>query len=238
MAINCDNIIVQADCIYDQLICSPKDQSAAIVIGLLACLISAVEAGGGGSSTASEYIWEECFQYLNGEDELVSFTRRFTENLSTHVVTEYDYDKLTGDPVVVPPDTSISVCPSCCDETNVLLQSLVDPHADIPWLSYSSGEEDVTSAISILGPAGVGNRYEIRYLQVGNAGQADTFDLYSSTGGIISYTLYLVVGAIWATRFNKQDYIYTAENDSLDIGGYNAGSDNMTFSVEYRIVPV
>jgi len=47
MSINCNTIIDQADCVYDQLICSPRDQSAAIVIGLLACLVNATNGGSG-----------------------------------------------------------------------------------------------------------------------------------------------------------------------------------------------
>lgn len=230
MSINCDTIIEQADCIYDQLICSPKDQSAAIVIGLLACLISAVEAGGGGGGTTTlDYIWEECFQYLpDGEIELVSFTRRFTENLETHVVTTYDYDKLTGDPVVVPGDAELSVCPSCCDETNELLSQK-------EFLTVSISEEDASSGYIMLPTLAAGSKYQIRYLQYNNADiTAVLLYFFTILGMETLYPNFYPQFGAYATRFNQNDYLELADGEGLEVWG----GPSVCATVEYRIVPV
>lgn len=183
----------------------------------------------GGSSTASQYAWEECFQYLpDGETELVSFTRRFTEDLLTNVVTIYDYDKLTGDPVVVPGDAVLSVCPSCCDETNELLSQK-------EFISLSIAEEDASTGYIMLPTLAAGTKYQIRYLQYNNADTtAVLLYFFTIVGmGTLYPNFYPQFGA-YATRFNQNDYLELAEGEGLEVWG----GPSVCATVEYRIIPV
>lgn len=197
------------------------------------CAIVENTAGGGGSSTASQYVWEECFQYLpDGEDELVSFTRRFTEDLLTNVVTTYDYDKLTGDPVVVPEGATLSICPSCCDTTNELLTTSATSYLTNPFIPLSFAQTDMTVDTELLPPPGVGFRYEIRYLSYNN--ESATPANFEFTGDVGMYTNYFPQFGTFATRFNKDDYLVLGDHVSLSL----TGSDSTNATVEYRIIPV
>lgn len=106
------------------------------------------------------------------------------------------------------------------------------------WIVESTIGEDLTSgAVQMIGTPGAGNRIEIRYLSYGNS---------SATPGVLAllndgdnfYPNWTVQGSIWATRFNKGDYLQLAENTALLLSSDGDLIDAATASWEYRIVPV
>ena len=197
-------------------------------IALLCAINASVQAGG--ATTDTTITWEVCFQYLpDGGTELVTFTRRFTEELETHVVTTYDFDKTTGDTVIVPVDAVLSVCPDCCATTT----------EEPVWLTASDFGVDPSAAdFEIIPAPGAGFKIVLRYLSMGMASNTPDTLTFLAGGTYDYYSNFYLQGTIFATRLNKDDYLELDENYNLAIYSNDQVANLVNYTVEYKIVAV
>jgi len=120
---------------------------------------------------------------------------------------------------------------SCSESSNAITNT--------GWITESTIGEDFTAdsdPIEYLTAPGAGKAIVIRYLSYSNGSAASDTVYFQATSDI--YPNFLVPGSIWATRFNKNDYLILPEDEGLFLHSDNQLINSLNVTIEYKIIDI